>query len=146
MKDIFDTSDVSDLPESLQAELPNYTNPRGAGEEKMSESKHTPGPWRAAGGGRSVGVYSHFEDNTPISAPVHIASCWNSPSCDGYANARLIAAAPDLLEALELLCDELGVSMPDETQEFNAENIWRAVAQAQTAIARATTHQEDPDT
>lgn len=51
----------------------------------MTQDKHTPGPWR---------VFD--EDKVVAVAPYGrlIAEC-------GVANARLIAAAPDMLESLE---------------------------------------------
>lgn len=64
-------------------------------------SPYTPGPWTALGGGRTIGVYTTSRDDEPISQPVHVASCWLSLEVDGHANARLIAAAPDLLAALK---------------------------------------------
>jgi len=70
-------------------------------------SKHTPGPWEIKA--HSDPCYRY------ISAPKHIALAqvvWRveeedrSPACE--ANAHLIAAAPDLLEALEELVDLFG--------------------------------------
>ena len=75
--------------------------------KKMNKIKHTPGPWK----------FEHSED---IDLPNHVAISANthtmlaqvvwkmendeySPQCE--ANARLIAAAPDLLEALEAIID-----------------------------------------
>lgn len=58
----------------------------------MSELvKHTPGPWTA-----------HIEDDRCCieSTDEHVASLFISSEY-GVANARLIAAAPDLLEILE---------------------------------------------
>lgn len=62
-------------------------------------TKHTPGPWHVAyqdRNGQSVVKGDHFE----------IATCWHhcvgSIEKEMHANARLIAAAPDLLEALKL--------------------------------------------
>ena len=70
-------------------------------------SKHTPGPWE---------IKRHFDScYRYISAPEHIALAqvvWcveeeeRSPVCE--ANAHLIAAAPDLLEALEIALDCAG--------------------------------------
>lgn len=75
-------------------------------------SKHTPGPWKArmqySRGGRELGwmvehsngrigwaslAYADTNEEAPVADPVNAA------------NARLIAAAPDLLEALRK-CDE----------------------------------------
>jgi hypothetical protein len=65
----------------------------------MTKVKHTPGPWLAIeeGGAAEPAIISGDE--------IYIASAhvgmkdWDSVT---WANARLIAAAPDLLEALEL--------------------------------------------
>lgn len=63
----------------------------------MQEAKHTPGPWVA--NGRYIGTPNHKS---------FIAECkdqngnWtNEPMA--VANARLIAAAPELLEALQAI-------------------------------------------
>lgn len=66
----------------------------------MSETaKHTPGPWRIAG--KMIDSDSHAvvarvfnEVRDPILSNVPLATM--------AANARLIAAAPELLEALEI--------------------------------------------
>ena len=52
-------------------------------------SKHTAGPWRVANG---VQIRSQRDQ---------IAKVWMMRSGEGNANARLIAASPDLLEALQ---------------------------------------------
>ncbi len=58
----------------------------------MTDSNHTPGPWRAGQDG-NMRVYG--PDNSQEHSGL-IASVYK-----GRANARLIAAAPELLEALE---------------------------------------------
>lgn len=64
-------------------------------------SKHTPGPWAA--------TYKHLGDAPFVvesgqpgepNGGCYMAECYGP---DAEANARLIAAAPELLEALELL-------------------------------------------
>ena len=66
-------------------------------------TKHTPGPWRSAlvsDKSWHVGVY----DNTGTQvALVKVASALSAPRRD--ADARLIAAAPELLEALKAAFD-----------------------------------------
>jgi len=57
-------------------------------------SQHTPGPWRIGDAGFTV-----FGPPKPGALPETIAPVKNR------ANARLIAAAPDLLAALEALLD-----------------------------------------
>ena len=56
-------------------------------------SKHTPGPWMAD---------SHYPSVSAPTAP-NLALCNDHaiPMSERIANARLIAAAPDLLEALK---------------------------------------------
>ena len=62
-------------------------------------NKHTPGPWRVV------------EDRVPASLEVYsgktaIAECWRRAETETeLANARLIAAAPELLDALQYLAN-----------------------------------------
>lgn len=96
------------------------------------EAKHTPGPWEAVG--NLVRSPMHQPEGLPTG--VQVAECR-----DGYflphteeakANARLIAAAPELLGALEGLCS-LAELRPGHLQDYKA-----AVAAARSAIAKAT--------
>ena len=78
------------------------------GERAMSETRFTPGPWLAAakassvvgmpivqqGVGRAIGHVTHGPSGTPV---------WDAFNAESTANAKLISAAPDLYEALELL-------------------------------------------
>jgi len=69
----------------------------------MSEFKGTPGPWL-------VGYSSptRAEVNTPNSS---IADVWNlRRDANHIANAHLIAAAPDLLDALRLVREDIAVA------------------------------------
>lgn len=95
----------------------------------MSETKHTPGPWSVRfdfvvqatsfDGGRLV----------PVAQPYGV----NSDGTDLFANARLIAAAPELLDALQGLVKELS----DSDDEGLIENAEPMIA-ARAAIAKAT--------
>lgn len=87
---------------------------------------HTPGPWR-------ISDSSWVTNHRDIDAPTHGALAvvvWRmeederSPECE--ANAALIAAAPDLLAALEVAADAL------EMAEF-----FEKAAQARAALAKA---------
>jgi hypothetical protein len=67
----------------------------------MSEMKHTPGPWQWDAGvippdgpGRYADIYVTGEDGEPL-----IIAEFNDSIPQGRANACLIAAAPDLLDA-----------------------------------------------
>jgi len=57
----------------------------------MSEKKHTPGPWTLNSANQ---VVKHGDQSIIIANPYH-------GSMPTEANARLIAAAPELLEAAE---------------------------------------------
>lgn len=88
-------------------------------------AKHTPGPWDAL----SFGVFAQ---------DVLVASVYgDDPDCRPddrmWANARLIAAAPELLDALQWLVD----LMPDP--ELDIDTVQREqVIKAKAAIAKAT--------
>lgn len=70
----------------------------------MSEPSHTPGPWETGGVITRVVVWPNGWN-----APLCIADCHakNAPKTEAerVANARLIAAAPDLLAALNQVLD-----------------------------------------
>ena len=78
-------------------------------------SKHTPGPWHVANG---VQVRSEKDQ---------LARVWMMRTGEGKANARLIAAAPELLEAIEELLSA--------TQHLNP--CPATVEKARAAIAKA---------
>jgi hypothetical protein len=97
-------------------------------------TQHTPGPWKLCYDGQ-------------IDGPDGRCICrfgWDSykefTELNNAANARLIAAAPDLLEALKLAISAHGVMlMTDPPQEA-----WRnygVEAKARAAIAKATGEQ-----
>lgn len=90
----------------------------------MSERKHTPGPWRLSG---------HSEDS-PEKLSVEDGYGYFIAEVDfglaQKANARLIAAAPELLEALE--------SILASSDAGNAAILDRLTSKARAAIAKAT--------
>lgn len=68
-------------------------------------TQHTPGPW-------FLGDTALIED---ANGKPFAGAYWDDediPEAVSIANARLMAAAPDLLEALNLACDEVGYAMP----------------------------------
>ena len=69
----------------------------------MPESKHTPGPWFVFGNGHCVGGPKGFIDGDPREQTAGVAMCGMRLRTDdeAEANARLIAAAPDLLDVAE---------------------------------------------
>lgn len=85
----------------------------------MSEVKHTPGPWTVLGEGIYCADNWFFIADVPVNFAEH--------SGVQEANARLIAAAPELLEALQELLEVQA--------ELDAEIAER---KARAAIAKAT--------
>ena len=73
-------------------------------------SKHTPGPWHSCDHrvGRQDGA--------------RIADTWSSavPRDEQAANARLIAAAPELLEALKTVTAAIAGAQPLDPDEWQA--------------------------
>ena len=93
------------------------------------KAEHTPGPWRVAYldcNRQSVVMGEHIE----------IATCWHhsvgSIEKEMHANARLIAAAPDLLEALRVLLSLHEVRAAVTTDAWNA-----AMEDARAAVTKA---------
>lgn len=94
----------------------------------MAAPKHTPGPWYLVGitgMASGMGYYAVTSDGE-----VEICALRDRPIGD----ARLIAAAPDLLEALEaLVAEQNGPPLPGRHEAS-----WReAMAKAEAAIAKA---------
>lgn len=92
----------------------------------MTKAKHTPGPWfvgdSLVGGQLPVGPHERMQVATvPLYAPV---AGVNGTSGEIEANARLVAAAPALLEALRTAADLMPI---DGTTKRAA---WHAAARA----------------
>ena len=101
-------------------------------------SEHTPGPWcikdhRNVGEGFSI-------TNAVADGPFYdgIASL-----ADVEADARLIAAAPELLEALRELTDDVADRFDLDSPSANP-GIKSTVAAARAAVAKATGAPTDP--
>lgn len=111
-----------------------YTCNCGAGHAKVQPltAKHTPGPWtlkpaedgefREPGNGDAAVVGSNL---------VSPGIVWQNDE-EGRANARLIAAAPELLEALEAVQAELDSGAPNIARRMHALGV-----QISAAIAKA---------
>lgn len=89
----------------------------------MKKQQHTPGPWRVTYDGTAYFVQEHLKTEV-LSVDEHGNPCKWSKEREG--NARLIAAAPDLLEALKATVADTAHSSPDLRN------------QALAAIAKAT--------
>ena len=105
----------------------------------MNQSQYTPGPWlqshRKAIGGYSTEVYT--PDGEVIATVAWYPRRLNETTTgtDREANARLIAAAPELLEALQLYMDAVR-NTKDKPTLMSA--IKSADNKARAAIAKAT--------
>ena len=87
--------------------------------------KHTPGPW-----------FAQYDDNGfyeigSEAVSLRLAFTYGEGDTD-EANARLIAAAPDLLEAL------WGMATSFHAVEHMEEHMQQSAARARAAIAKAT--------
>ena len=101
-------------------------------------AKHTPGPWFIFGNGHCVGGANTDATTLNEHPTAGIAMCGMArrDPAECTANARLIAAAPDLLEALQAAYDALGISYPLHSSDMDKRGA--VLAQARAAIAKAT--------
>lgn len=85
----------------------------------MSKHKHTPGPWRVTDLDQHPGIENHNESVSIIifgyrkgldTNPYDDSGVRGKTRKEAIANAHLIAAAPDLLEALESIVECLEYS------------------------------------
>ena len=108
-------------------------------------AKHTPGPWYALRGQRNISIRHKTGDK--FLSMVNVASVrGNLPADCPYgsseANARLIAAAPELLEALEEAENALADYIPTIERTGASLNYGHSVLKkARAAIAKATGEQ-----
>ena len=103
------------------------------------DAKHTPGPWGLAEVKDETGWITHLVpvDSGKLSLLTVVddgETCFGAVYLDG--NARLIAAAPDLLQELKNIANAKTVEW-DDPSEFEA---W-AKNRARAAIAKATGEQ-----
>lgn len=105
----------------------------------MKEAKHTPSPWAVSkgyDGSISVSATRPYRINNISAGTPIICDVYQHPEFDsfsGAANARLIAAAPELLEALKAMIDAERVY---ESGGRSSEEL-AALEKAHAAIAKA---------
>ena len=119
--------------------------------KEIKTAKHTPGPWTISKDGRIVapliGAKIWEQQQTKHIATVPFGADALTPVTAGSeraANARLIAAAPELLAALENVLNEF-VHVPGDTKGNKARTVAAgiiggpnaALARAREAIAKA---------
>ena len=91
-------------------------------------AKHTPGPWSVQDGDRVFG----YSTGKPYSHCLHEGIGYKT---EREANARLIAAAPELLAALENAANVLAGIATGDLKTIGKDS--PALAQARAAIAKA---------
>lgn len=92
---------------------------------------HTPGPWAYATGPSLKGRYHTVEDADENM----VCECYEGTEETDEANARLITAAPELLEALEAVIAAKDQFDKDGTFDLD-QDAWEASARAAIAKAR----------
>lgn len=108
--------------------------------------KHTPGPWQATAPDGDyhdvIRIYAEGREDRPIaicpqmhSAAIEVVCGNDNDTTEAAGNARLIAAAPELMEALKvaLVVLQLSFGQDDGLEQARVE----AVEKAQAAIAEA---------
>lgn len=121
--------------DAADVRLAATSNPHTGAEKMSSERKWTKGPWRADCNAQDGGY--HVEATIDGSRVLVICSRapWTGRREMSLANAALIASAPDLLEALEMLkaaADRLYSVANVVRREYEVASI-----SASSAIARA---------
>ena len=103
-------------------------------------SKHTQGPWTVSNETDISGIENDPENGCV--GPVDVAHVYlRTVQGRTEANARLIAAAPDLLEALEWCAETLAVFVADGSAAPESV-IGKNLTTARAAIAKATGEKE----
>jgi hypothetical protein len=103
-------------------------------------AKHTPGPWRVDRYGIVTGGADYCTSVAECQVPPKSKfppSEYARLAAEQNANARLIAAAPDLLEALQLASDMLHDVANAPGDPLYDPTLHKACADARAAIAKA---------
>jgi len=101
-----------------------------------TQTKHTPGPWYVGDSIRSsdtVGICAEWEDGAE-SGETTIAEVLPGPDGVAQADARLIAAAPELLEGMKELLECFREACANPETNMAAA---RTIAVAEQRIAKA---------
>src|SRR5262245_34183140 len=107
----------------------------------MSEQKHTPGPWTVTPPPQPIGVGEGYDVRGRPNETDHWRGLvtrvmYHAPNSE--ANARLIAAAPDMLAAASRLSKLADSVLVDNMSDDDARLLREAWAEMDAAIAKAT--------
>lgn len=112
-------------------------------EHQPQSPQPTPGPWELGNlinevAGLHLAVWPGGMEPGAIGNPVCIVSPVEKLTMQDWANARLIAAAPELLEVARLAA-ELGMTFGDQDTQQSRDlfSLWQM---ADNAISKATPH------
>lgn len=102
----------------------------------MSKSQHTPGPWKALEGKNGWQIHTDNKPGKGSPNTNHWIANIKCESCPAHeeANALLIAAAPDLLEALDIV---VGCLLWDKDDKTSIEVMRRVNAARDKAEGRS---------
>ena len=132
------------LSQALNSAFPQYpesAHRKAASRmEKNMTAQHTPGPWGVSAQPHGYSVWNVVDDEINpacIGRPVaNVVGGYDSVQIE-EANARLIAAAPDLLEALEAICKHATeCEMHGEPSTVDGIG-WDDILKARATIAKA---------
>ena len=104
-------------------------------------TKHTPGPWEATTMDDMNQCGLGVSAKNPAGMRVNVANVvFNGHNLPTEANARLIAAAPDLLEALQMLSETAGrvAQGAPVVDERGLNTLSHSISAALAAIDKAT--------
>ena len=90
---------------------------------------HTPGPWEESGSRNIIRTKTFANERGGLSGGVLVAQFWTTPSAE---DARLMAAAPELLEALREIVAKFDAA---DSAEVRATPL--GINRARSAIAKA---------
>lgn len=109
----------------------------------MGETKFTPGPWQLVDNTHlvegEIWIEAEHAEIGPVSLAAVRAGCDEAAELgSNMANARLIAAAPEMFEALKSLCEELMLEDPREPEDALGASMAEKYRKALAAISKAT--------
>lgn len=121
--------------------VPRGDAPQGVEGKDEIMNTHTPGPWRISGcqmGPKLLIEHGDEETASPVIGSVYT----DGGRLPQQANARLIAAAPEMLEALKELREYVDLKLQQHRQDYPEQHAMvqtamRVIALANKAIANA---------